>query len=241
MKSLLIILLVFLCFSYTLQACIPGENCPYNQGECTDDQCSCKDGFFTIIDSEKEEINQIFCNYEQISVKMMLLLEVLLPSSGQVYCGRYIHAAIKFALVVSFILVSKFLTKKILIPKCFIVAKNALLGGGDDNKDDEKKDKKEEKNDEDNDNEEDKINEKKNKKNNDDDDEVEENSLSDCFSLKTTKDISVKFGGTSKKCQRFVFYFSRIIIYAFWTFYSVDIYLIFFKLYSDGKGIPFGD
>jgi hypothetical protein len=229
MKSLLIILLVFLFFSYTLQACIPGENCPYNQGECTDDQCSCKDGFFTIIDSEKEEINQIFCNYEQISVKMMLLLEVLLPSSGQVYCGRYIHAAIKFALVVSFILVSKFLTKKILIPKCFIVAKNALLGGGDDNKDDEKKEKKENNND--NDNEEDRL----------PDDEVEENSLSDCFSLKTTKDISVKFGGTSKKCQRFVFYFSRIIIYAFWTFYSVDIYLIFFKLYSDGKGIPFGD
>ena len=127
MKSILIILLTFLFFSYTLQACIPGENCPYNQGECTDDQCSCKDGFFTIIDSEKEEINQIFCNYEQISVKMMLLLEVLLPSSGQVYCGRYIHAAIKFVLVVSFILVSKFLTKKILIPKCFIVAKNDLL------------------------------------------------------------------------------------------------------------------
>ena len=239
MKSLLIILLVFLFFSYTLQACIPGENCPYNQGECTDDQCSCKDGFFTIIDSEKEEINQIFCNYEQISVKMMLLLEVLLPSSGQVYCGRYIHAAIKFALVVSFILVSKFLTKKILIPKCFIVAKNALLGGGDDNKDDEKKEKKENHND----NEEDRFPEDSQNRNrkNDDDDEVEENSLSDCFSLKTTKDISVKFGGTSKKCQRFVFYFSRIIIYAFWTFYSVDIYLIFFQLYSDGKGIPFGD
>ena len=146
--------------------------------------------------------------------------------------------ALLFALVVSFILVSKFLTKKILIPKCFIVAKNALLGGGDDNKDDEKKEKKENNND----NEEDRHiddSQNKNRKNDDDDDEDEENSLSDCFSLKTTKDI--KFGGTSRKCKRFIFYFSRIIIYAFWTFYSVDIYLIFFQLYSDGKGIPFGD
>ena len=117
------------------------------------------------------------------------------------------------------------------------MAKNALLGGGDDNKDDEKKEKKENHND----NEEDRLPEDSQNKNrkNDDDDEDEENSLSDCFSLKTTKDI--KFGGTSRKCKRFIFYFSRIIIYAFWTFYSVDIYLIFFQLYSDGKGIPFGD
>ena len=53
--SFQILLLLFL-FSLSHPACIPGENCPYNQGECNEDQCICKDGFFTIIDSSKDDI-----------------------------------------------------------------------------------------------------------------------------------------------------------------------------------------
>ena len=42
----------------------------------------------------------------------------------------------------------------------------------------------------------------------------------------------LKFGG---RCPKF----SIIIIYIFWTFYSIDIYLIFFLIYSDGESIPY--
>ena len=64
-------------------------------------------------------------------MKLMLLMEVLLPGSGQIYSKRWLHGIIKFGLFISFIIVSVVFTKTILIPKCFIVAKNALIGGGE--------------------------------------------------------------------------------------------------------------
>lgn len=226
MKVLLNSFILMLIISFSYQTCIPGENCPYNQGECSDDQCICKDGFFTIIDSSKKDIDQVFCDYEQISIKLMLLFEVLLPSSGQFYAKRWIHGIVKFVIVACFLITSLFITKKCLIPKCYIVLRNLFFGGDDDK--DKKKDKDE------NDNTE---NLESNKEKTSDD----ENIISDCMQLKSVRDIP-GFGGSRDSCvSNAKFYFSRISIYIFWTVYSLDIYLIFFQLYSDGEGIPFGD
>ena len=223
MKSFIYLLILLLFVSFSSQACIPGENCPYNQGECSDNQCLCKDGYFTLIDPSIDKIDQVFCDYEQMSMKLMLLLEVLLPSSGQFLAKRWIHGGIKAFIVVLYIIMSCLVKKQFLIPKCIIIAKNALIGGGGGDKDDDKKD--------------DKLKgsgEGNNKK----DEKVEGSILSDCMSLRDVKDL--EFGGT-KQCITFLFYFSTGVVYVFWIFYSIDIYLIFFQIYSDGEGIPFGD
>ena len=206
--QLAILILSIISISY--EACIPGENCPYNQGECQDDQCLCKDGFYTLIDSSKEIIDQVFCDYEQISMKLMLLMEVLIPGSGQFYSKRWIHGVIKFSVFVAFVIISAVVKKKILIPKCFVIAKNALIGGGGDSEENQDN-------------------------NNDNKKDTFVGLVSDCMSLKSAADI--KFGGESTK--KFCYIFSKIIIYIFWTIYSLDIYLIFFLIYSDGEGVPF--
>ena len=56
--------------------------------------------------------------------------------------------------------------------------------------------------------------------------------ISDYMSLRNVTELG--FGGADK-CKKF----SIIIIYIFWTFYSIDIYLIFFLIYSDGESIPY--
>ena len=206
--QLAILILSIISISY--EACIPGENCPYNQGECQDDQCLCKDGFYTLIDSSKAITDQVFCDYEQISMKLMLLMEVLIPGSGQFYSKRWIHGIIKFSVFVAFVIISVVVKKKILIPKCFVIAKNALIGGGGDSEENQDN-------------------------NNDNKKDTFVGFVSDCMSLKSAADI--KFGGESTK--KFCYIFSKIIIYIFWTIYSLDIYLIYFLIYSDGEGVPF--
>ena len=203
-------ILILSIISISYEACIPGENCPYNQGECQDDQCLCKDGFYTLIDSSKEIIDQVFCDYEQISMKLMLLMEVLIPGSGQFYSKRWIHGVIKFSVFVAFVIISVVVKKKILIPKCFVIAKNALIGGGGDGEENQDN-------------------------NNDNKKDTFVGFVSDCMSLKSAADI--KFGGENTK--KFCYLFSKIIIYIFWTIYSLDIYLIYFLIYSDGEGVPF--
>lgn len=232
MKSLLISSILILLISFSNQTCIPGENCPYNQGECQDDQCICKDGFFTLIDSSKSEIDQVFCDYGQISIKLMLLFEVVLPSAGQFYAKRWIHGIVKFVIVACFLITSLFITKKCLIPKCYIVIKNAFLGGDDDKKKDKDKDKDDKNGTDKEDNDDGKDDNKH--------DADDENLVSDCMQLQSVKELG--FGGSRESClSNFKYYFSRASIYLFWTVYSLDIYLIFFQLYDDGEGIPFGD
>ena len=55
--------------------------------------------------------------------------------------------------------------------------------------------------------------------------------ISDYMSLRNVTELG--FGGNDR-CKKF----SIIIIYIFWTVYSLDIYLIFFLIYSVGEGIP---
>ena len=248
MKSSLKILLLILislsisCQEESEQTCIPGKNCPYNQGECSDDQCSCKDGFYTLIDPTISIVNQTFCNYKQISMKLMLLFEVLVPGVGHLYSRQWIFGAIKFVLFISYIIISfKSEEKKFFIPKCFILAKNALIGGVDNKEDDDKKKKKENDEDDKNDNDKDQnddmiIDNKGYQKMTDNDKQNAKEVLYDCISLKPIDKKFVEFGGSSKcKC------IGKMEIYIFWVVYSIDIYLIFFKIYPDANGIPYSD
>ena len=246
MKSSLKILLLILislsisCQEESEQTCIPGKNCPYNQGECSDDQCSCKDGFYTLIDPTISIVNQTFCNYKQISMKLMLLFEVLVPGVGHLYSRQWIFGAIKFVLFISYIIISFKSEKKFFIPKCFILAKNALIGGVDNKEDDDKKKKKEKDEDDKNDNDKDQnddmiIDNKGYQKMTDNDKQNAKEVLYDCISLKPIDNKLVTFGGSSKKC------IGKMEIYIFWAVYSIDIYLIFFKIYPDANGIPYSD
>jgi hypothetical protein len=240
MKSSLKILLLILisltisCQEESEQTCIPGKNCPYNQGECSDNQCSCKDGFYTLIDPTISIVNQTFCNYEQISRKLMLLFEVLLPGIGQIYSSRLTYGIIKFISFLGYIIISIFEFKYFFIPKCFIIAKNAFFGGGD-------------KGDNNNANNNDGNNEINNEgqyqaiNNNGENPNNGENCLiNDCINLEPLKTDKFNFKG-DKKCETLRRFIYKILIYIFWTVYSIDIYLICFKIYPDGKGIPYSD
>ena len=150
MKLYLIISLFSLIIS---QQCTPGINCPFNQGICSGTECQCLEGFKTFYNTALTLEQQTFCNYKQISMKLMLLFEVLVPGVGHLYSRQWIFGAIKFVLFISYIIISfKSEEKKFFIPKCFILAKNALIGGVDNKEDDDKKKKKENDEDDKNDN-----------------------------------------------------------------------------------------
>jgi hypothetical protein len=174
-------------------------------------------------------------------MKLMLLFEVLVPGVGHLYSRQWIFGAIKFVLFISYIIISfKSEEKKFFIPKCFILAKNALIGGVDDKEDDDKKKKKEKDEDDKNDNDKDQnddmiIDNKGYQKMTDNDKQNAKEVLYDCISLKPIDNKLVTFGGSSKKC------IGKMEIYIFWAVYSIDIYLIFFKIYPDANGIPYSD
>ena len=226
MKSLLNIILILLLFSFSYEGCFPGENCPYNQGECSDDQCICKDGYFTIIDPEKEDIDQVFCDYEQISIKLMLLFEVIIPGLGHLIFSKiWILGIIKLFLFTVFLVVSLMVEKRLLIPKLFIYAKKALLGGGDGSDDNKKEGEGEGQDNE---------NEKPKSK----------AWVKDFLSFEEANPDTISFGGTQEfkeKMAKFCSCFAKVVIYIYWFVYSIDIYLLFFRLYPDGNGISFGE
>ena len=225
--------------------CVPGKNCPYNQGECTEDQCMCKDGFYTLLNKTKEPVDEIFCNYRQISMKLMLLFEVLVPGSGQLYSRQWIYGGIKFTLFICFLIISFVIKRQILIPKCCIIVKNALLGGDKEDKKEDKKDKKDKKDDiaindpnnirisiVPNENQEDKKNENPNNI---------KGLLNDCMAFEALSSDVLIFGSKNNGCASCFKKFLEIVLYIFWIVYSVDLYLIFFKIYPDGNGIPYAD
>ena len=275
-RLILLILLIILISCQEPQPeanCIPGKNCPYNQGECSDDQCSCKDGFYTLLNKNKEPVDQIYCNYKQISNKLMLLFEVLFPGSGQLYSRQWIYGGIKLCLFLCFLINSFSLQPpQILIPKCCIIIKKAFLGGDKDDKNEDKEEDKKEKKKEDK---KEKKNELKdnlinNKEDNDEkDDDKKELELSevqitsqyekdqggkqknnsnnikglinDCMALEELNLKEFVFGSKKTSCNSCFKKFMELVLYIFWIVYAVDIYLIFFKIYPDGNGIPYAD
>ena len=77
--------------------CIPGENCPYGKGVCSQTKCECFYGFQTLYTNEG---NQIYCNYRQINRLIPLIIEFCLPSIGLFYMGRIIHGLIKLFCII---------------------------------------------------------------------------------------------------------------------------------------------
>ena len=76
-KDLFIKLFLFILFiKASEQQCIMGQNCPFNQGICSGDTCSCKEGYYSLLDNSKPFNNQIFCNYEQTSQYVPIILEM---------------------------------------------------------------------------------------------------------------------------------------------------------------------
>ena len=77
--------------------CIPGENCPYGKGVCSQIKCECFYGFQTLYTNEG---NQIYCNYRQINRLIPLIIEFFFPSIGLLYMGRIVHGLIKLFCVI---------------------------------------------------------------------------------------------------------------------------------------------
>ena len=104
--SLLKFLLLFLLFNVSLEQCVQGGNCPYDQGTCMGGFCKCLDGFYSLVNTSLLPEQQIFCNYEQINVYIPLVLEMCLPSIGHFYVENYWLGALKLLLLASFITTS---------------------------------------------------------------------------------------------------------------------------------------
>ena len=98
------LLIILSLFSFILpQQCIPGTNCPLNQGVCIADTCDCLTGYRTFYDKTKPINQQVFCNYQQIDHYYPLILEAFLPGFGHFYVGKYFFGAIKLLLAIGFI------------------------------------------------------------------------------------------------------------------------------------------
>ena len=104
--SLLQFLLLLLFINVSLEQCVLGGNCPYDQGTCMGDFCKCLDGFYSLVNTSLLPEQQIYCNYEQINVYIPLVLEMCLPSIGHFYVENYWLGALKLLLFASFITTS---------------------------------------------------------------------------------------------------------------------------------------
>ena len=98
------------------QQCVPGKNCPFNQGFCNGGTCECLEGYKTLYDKSLPLEQQTYCNYEQINHYVPLVLEFI-PGLGHFYCGKYIQAAIKVILFVSWVSSAIYLHRELKIPK----------------------------------------------------------------------------------------------------------------------------
>ena len=114
----ILLFLSFFLFSYgQAPQCILGKNCPYNQGVCaTPNFCKCNEGFETLIDETALPGQQIYCNYEQMSQYMPIILEAFLPSMGHFVAGNIWLGIGKLILVISFVLSSFSLYDEIRVP-----------------------------------------------------------------------------------------------------------------------------
>ena len=100
---LFIFIVIYLNIDSIKTACIPGENCPINQGFCSQSQCICLYGYKTHFKDENQS-NQIYCNYRQINRLVPLIIEFFFPSFGLFYVGRIIHGFIKLFCIITLFL-----------------------------------------------------------------------------------------------------------------------------------------
>ena len=113
MKLYLLIPLFSLVLS---QQCVPGKNCPFNQGFCNGGTCECLEGYKTFYNKALPFDQQTYCNYQQINHFIPLILEIA-PGLGHFYVGNYIRGAIKLILFVLWLWSAIYLHKELKIPK----------------------------------------------------------------------------------------------------------------------------
>ena len=100
------LIIFFICINYIKSLCIQGENCPINQGFCSEGQCICLYGFVTF--SKFENPNNItYCNYHQVNRIAPLVIEIFFPAIGLFFIGRLIHGFIKLCLIIIILLYGK--------------------------------------------------------------------------------------------------------------------------------------
>ena len=100
------LIIFFICVGYVKSLCIQGENCPINQGFCSEGQCICLYGIVTF--SKFENPNNItYCNYHQVNRIAPLVIEIFFPSIGLFFIGRLIHGFIKLSLIIIILLYGK--------------------------------------------------------------------------------------------------------------------------------------
>ena len=122
------ILIILSLFSFILsQQCILGKNCPYNQGICAGNTCECLDGYKNFFDPKLSQAEQIFCNYKQKQHFIALVLELVLPSFGHFYVGKYWFGLLKLFLCVSAVSTSIYLYKEMKIPTYVEAIGKAIL------------------------------------------------------------------------------------------------------------------
>ena len=150
----IILLLSFFLFSYgQAPQCVLGKNCPFNQGVCANPNfCKCNEGFETLIDETLLPGQQIYCNYEQMSQWMPIILEAFLPSMGHFAAGNTWLGVGKLILVISFCLSSFALYDELKAPPLMIYLFQKLnigkiLGLEEEGKGEEEKEKEKEKED----------------------------------------------------------------------------------------------
>ena len=106
---------------------ILGKNCPYNQGICAGNTCECLDGYKNFFDPKLSQPEQIFCNYKQKQHFIALVLELVLPSFGHFYVGKYWFGLLKLFLCVSAVSTSIYLYKEMKIPTYVEAIGKAIL------------------------------------------------------------------------------------------------------------------
>lgn len=254
----IILYLSFFAFSYEqAPQCVLGKNCPFNQGICaTPNFCKCNEGFETLVDETLLPGQQIYCNYEQISQYIPIVLEIFLPSIGHFVVGNYWLGAVKFILIISFVLSSFSLYDELRVPTLlgylnekFEITK--ILKIEKEGKDEDKE--------EDNNGEENKLLRGRNTKDakeisNDEDNYKmayqaydEEEETPDNEEELISKDDKKQQKEKSKKKKdkenekenkfiKLVFYFSGNLGS---LVYFMDLFLYKFKIYTDGNGIAF--
>ena len=129
-KLFLVLAIFGLVITQQAQQCIMGVNCPLNQGFCIDNQCQCLEGFKTYFDKSIPFENQVYCNYQQKSHFVPLVLECFLPGIGHFYVGKYLFGAIKLCICLAFLCSTFYIYKELKIPKFIIALKEQILPGG---------------------------------------------------------------------------------------------------------------
>ena len=87
MKSLKQSFFIFISLNSIVSTCIEGGNCPKEGGSCINNQCICKDEYYSL-NYIINKNDTIFCEYKRMSRFGPLILEFFLPTIGHLYAGK---------------------------------------------------------------------------------------------------------------------------------------------------------